>query len=235
LAAHTCKESTARRNRPAAGLIWISRRQDSARTVPGFAPSGSAAVSGIIDFRTPAAGFDEPLALWQACHQRVLRMVGLLERVRERLQQHAPDEAVRVSAASIRRYFNEAAPRHHDDEEVDLFPLLLRRLGEQAPGEAHEQIVTALDSLRTDHVSLGNLWAALEPVLARIERGERAELEETTVALFATGYRRHCDIEDSLIHPALAHALTAEDFAAVGRSMAHRRGADWESTATRRR
>lgn len=184
-------------------------------------------MTGIIDFRSPAAGFDEPLALWQACHQRVLRMVGLLERVRERLQQQDPDEAVRITATSIRRYFNEAAPRHHDDEEIDLFPTLLRRLSERSPGTAHDQIVESLASLRADHVSLGRLWAALDPVLARIERGERAELEETTVALFATGYRRHCDIEDSLIQPALARALTAGDLVAIGRRMAQRRGADW--------
>ena len=25
----------------------------------------------LIDFRTPAAGFDQPLELWQACHERI--------------------------------------------------------------------------------------------------------------------------------------------------------------------
>ena len=38
------------------------------------------------------------------------------------------DAEAAESATSIRRYFNEAAPRHHEDEEIDLFPRLPQRL-----------------------------------------------------------------------------------------------------------
>ena len=50
------------------------------------------------------------------------RFAALLGRLAEHLGTHGANEDAQVTATSIRRYFNEAAPRHHEDEEVDLFP-----------------------------------------------------------------------------------------------------------------
>lgn len=180
----------------------------------------------IIDFRTPAAGFDQPLELWLACHDRVRRMTGLLERLREHLARMGSDDAARVTATTIRRYFTEAAPRHHQDEEVDLFPLLRRRLPEKAP-ERTTAVVAALDRLEADHVSLGRVWDRLRPVLEAIERGEAAALDADDVRVFAEGYRRHCEIEDTTIAEALRLCMTGTDLDALGQAMAERRGVDW--------
>lgn len=177
----------------------------------------------LIDFRTPAAGFDQPLALWQACHVRVLRMAGLIERLHEHLRTHPVDEIAQTTATSIRRYFNEAAARHHEDEERDIFPRLLARLpaGDAAP------LVTAIGVLREEHETLGQLWRALDATLASIERGEPAEFDEATVLLFVSGYRRHCEVEDTAIAPALERHLTADDLKQIGHAMAARRGIEW--------
>lgn len=180
----------------------------------------------IIDFRQPAAGFDQPLELWLACHDRVRRMAGLLERLVEHLRDHGSDDAAQVTASAIRRYFDEAAPRHHEDEEVDLFPLLRRLLPDRAP-EAAPEVSAALDALLHDHVELGGVWRRLRPVLEAVERGEPATLERELVACFAGGYRRHCEIEDSVIAAALRRCLDALDLDAVGQAMAERRGVDW--------
>lgn len=176
-----------------------------------------------IDFRTPAAGFDRPLALWQACHVRVLRMAGLTERLREHLCAHPVDEIAQTTATSIRRDFNEAAARHHEDEERDIFPRLRARL----PADSAASLRAVLDTLEEDHEMLGRLWRTLDAALAAIERGEAAELDEATVLLFVSGYRRHCEVEDTTIAGALARHLTPEDIAAIGQAMAARRGVDW--------
>jgi len=180
----------------------------------------------IIDFRTPAAGFDQPLELWLACHDRVRRMTGLLERLREHLGLMGADEAATVTATTIRRYFDEAAPRHHEDEEVDLFPLLRGLLPKKAP-ERVQEVEQALVRLEADHVSLGKLWQQLRPVLEAIERGDAAELDAETVQAFAHGYRAHCELEDTVVADALRLCLGAADLDAVGQAMAERRGVDW--------
>lgn len=180
----------------------------------------------LIDFRTPAAGFDQPLELWLACHDRVRRMTGLLERLREHLGTIGADDAARVTATTIRRYFDEAAPRHHEDEEVDLFPLLRRLLPQKDPKRLPE-VEAALSRLEADHVSLGRVWQVVRPLLQAIERGEPATLDAETVNAFASGYRAHCEVEDTVIADALRLCLADADLDALGQAMAERRGVDW--------
>jgi hemerythrin-like domain-containing protein len=180
----------------------------------------------IIDFRMPAAGFDQPIALWLACHDRVRRMTGLLERLREHIATMGADDAARVTATTIRRYFTEAAPRHHQDEEIDLFPLLRRCLPQKAPGRAAE-VNAAIDRLEADHVSLGKVWERLLPVLEAIERGEAARLDDEDIRAFANGYRGHCEVEDTIIADALGLCMSGADLDALGQAMAERRGVDW--------
>jgi len=180
----------------------------------------------IIDFHTPAAGFDQPLELWLACHDRVRRMTGLLERLREHLGTMGSDDAARVTATTIRRYFEEAAPRHHEDEEVDLFPLLRRLLPQKDPTRLAE-VDAALSRLEAEHISLGRIWQLVRPVLQAIERGEPATLDAEVVSVFANGYRGHCEVEDTVIADALRLCLGDADLDALGQSMAERRGVDW--------
>lgn len=184
----------------------------------------------LIDFRTPAAGFDQPLALWQACHERVQRMVSLLERLLGHLRVHGADESARVTATSIRRYFDEAAPRHHEDEEIDLFP----RLQAKASGAQAERINQAIATLRADHAELHGLWPQLRAPLQAVERGECAPFDDAAVAIFVTRYRAHIELEESVLAPALARALGKRELAKIGRAMAARRGVKWEDIAARR-
>lgn len=180
----------------------------------------------LLDFRTPAAGFDQPLQLWLACHDRVRRMTGLLERLREHLGTMGADDAARVTATTIRRYFDEAAPRHHEDEEVDLFPLLRRTLPARAPRRVR-QVEQALERLQADHLALGKVWQQLRPALEAIERGEVVQLDGELVRTFAEGYRGHCEIEDTVIAEALRLCMDDADLDALGQAMAERRGVDW--------
>ena len=180
----------------------------------------------LIDFRTPAAGFDQPLELWLACHDRVRRMTGLLERLREHLQDKGTDDAAQVTATSIRRYFDEAAPRHHEDEEVDLFPLLRRLLPEKAPAD-EAKVTAALGQLEYEHVELGKLWQEVRATLLAIEAGQPASLDPGLVQRFASGYRQHCELEDTVVADALKRCLRDVDLDALGQSMAERRGVDW--------
>ena len=177
-------------------------------------------MTGTIDFRTPGAGFDQPIEMWLACHQRVERFAALLGRLAEHLGTQGADEDAQVTATSIRRYFNEAAPRHHEDEEVDLFPLLRERGTDAAT-------LAVLERIEAEHLAMAALWRELDAVLARISVGERAALDATLVSRFAAAYDAHIEAEETVVLPALKRALLPADWTAVGRAMAERRGLDW--------
>ena len=88
------------------------------------------------DFSPSPAGFDEPLEILRACHERVRRMVEMLIMLREHLREHGADQRAIVSAGTIRQYFQEAWPRHLQDEELDLLPRLQARLRNRATAAA---------------------------------------------------------------------------------------------------
>ena len=74
---------------------------------------------------SPAAGFEQPFEMLVACHERVHRMLALLGRLREHLHGHGPDTQAQQAARDVMRYFDQAAPLHHQDEELHVFPPLL--------------------------------------------------------------------------------------------------------------
>ncbi len=77
--------------------------------------------------RSPGAGFDQPFEMLDACHDRVRRSLDLLRRLRDYLRGHGHgcDDSARQAARDVLRYFDIAAPLHHEDEEMHVFPPLL--------------------------------------------------------------------------------------------------------------
>jgi hemerythrin-like domain-containing protein len=179
-----------------------------------------------IEFRGPGASFDEPVEMWLACHQRVRRFASLLARLRAHVARVGADEEARTSAASIRRYFNEAAPRHHEDEEVDMFPLLRERC--RATDAA---VIAATERIEAEHVEMAALWRELDAVLERICAGDAAPLAVERVDRFASIYDGHINAEENVLLPAMKRLLGAADWQAIGRAMAQRRGLDWNDTS----
>lgn len=185
-----------------------------------------------IDFRSPAAGFDQPLDMWHACHERVARMTNLLERLLGHLATHSIDHDAQVTATTVRRYFDEAAPRHHEDEEADLFPRVLRRLQATGDNARAARIGVIIERLQDDHEDMDVLWSSLRLQLARVEDGQAPSFDPAEVAQFINRYRAHIEIEESQIGPAARSVLTQDDQVAIGRSMAARRGVDWDEIAS---
>jgi hemerythrin-like domain-containing protein len=164
------------------------------------------------------ADFDHPLEMLSACHERVLDRLDTLERLAAHLPSHGADEQARQAAANVMRYFDTAGEHHHEDEERDLFPLMARTLPEDAA------VRTLIERLRNDHVQLRDLWQALRRELEAITRNEVARLDAACIERFSMRYRQHIDVEELELLPLAERALSHADTAAIGTSMARRRG-----------
>lgn len=167
-------------------------------------------------FDSPTASFDDPIALLSACHERVRHYAGLLLKLAQHLPQHGADIQARQAATAILRYFDIAAPLHHEDEEDDLFPLLAER------GDAGLRFLIGISMLE-EHDELGELWREVRSILLAIESGESAELPQELAERFAKRYPEHAAIEDERIYPLAEKLLTQEELAAIGQRMAARR------------
>ena len=168
--------------------------------------------------RAPAAGFDEPFEMLAACHERVERMLALLERVQAHVATHGADGDARQAARDVMRYFDQAAPHHHEDEERHVLPRL------RAQGQA-----ALADRLHADHEAMGAAWRRLrEDLVALAERGERAVVPAPGAAsgwaAFTALYRAHVALEDGQAFPLAAAQADPAARAAMGQEMAARRG-----------
>jgi len=167
---------------------------------------------------SPAAGFDQPFEMLGACHERVRRMLALLERLRDHLRAHGADGQARQAAADVVRYFEQAAPAHHEDEERHVFPLLLR--------EGDTALRATVERLRRDHLAMAAQWPEVQAVLRRVAAGGALPTadEEAACAGFAALYADHLPAEDGLVFPAARARMDAAAQHAMGEEMARRRG-----------
>jgi len=170
-----------------------------------------------------AAGFDEPFEMLAACHERVERMLRLLERLAGHLAGHGPDRQAAEAARDIARYFDQAAPAHHEDEERHVLPRL------RASGDPAQ--VALADRLLADHRAMAAAWARLRTDLAAIQQGRLPEAwpadgggPPAAWAAFCADYRAHLRAEDGEAFPAARQGLAPPDEQAMGREMAGRRG-----------
>jgi hemerythrin-like domain-containing protein len=163
-----------------------------------------------------APSIDDPIELLRACHDKVRRFSGLTLRLRDHLTTlpaAQPDAQAQEAAQAILRYFDLAAPLHHDDEERDLFPAL-RTLGHAALNEV-------MDSLEAEHGHLGGLWQDVAPWLRRIAAGQAAP-PPADLGDFAALYPAHAQREEDEVYP-FATQLRAEQIQAISAAMVARR------------
>lgn len=148
-----------------------------------------------------------PLEALDRTHQEMLVLLAQLEALPDQLEREGESTAVCHSAQRINAFFAEVARRHHQDEEVVVFPALL------ASGD--ETLVHQVHRLQQDHGWLEEDWLELAPQLGALAAGYGGvdpALLRHGVEVFATLYREHIALEESMIYPAarrLHHAQAA--------------------------
>lgn len=182
-------------------------------------PPVSVAVPG---HHPPAVGVEAPFELLAACHERVVRTLQLLDRLRHYLRSHTVDAAARSAATDVLRYFDIAAPLHHEDEELHVFPPLLLR-GDEATR-------TLVHQLQEDHRQMNFAWVQAREVLQSIVDSAPGQpmpwQEQQTHALekFSSLYAQHINAEEKLIYPLARQQLTPLALATMQHDMRARRG-----------
>jgi hemerythrin-like domain-containing protein len=163
--------------------------------------------------------FEQPFEMMEACHERLHRTLALLQRLREHLATAGADDQARQAARDVMRYFDQAAPQHHRDEELHVFPPLL--------AHADADTVEVVRRLQQDHLQMEARWHAARAVLAAIAEGRLQQADasgQEALDAFAGLYADHIAAEESVAYPAARALLDEKAVAAMGREMQDRRG-----------
>jgi hemerythrin-like domain-containing protein len=170
---------------------------------------------------SPAAGFEAPMEMLVACHERVQRSLDLMARLQQHVLATGCDEQARAAARDVLRYFDVAAPLHHQDEELHVFPVLL--VGQDA---ALRQLACELID---DHRRMETAWVAARAALLAIAEDTTGELQLSAaqmaaLAYFTGLYAQHIVREEGLAYPGALALLSAADLQIMSQDMMTRRG-----------
>lgn len=167
----------------------------------------------LITPQTAAPSWDEPIEMLLACHGKVRKFCHQLTLLPDYLTHNGLDQSALTSIHQILTYFNKAAPLHHEDEELDFFPTLLRFT---------PHVKDSVDELLRQHQSLHSGWEALRRQLNSIMAGETLILSNSLVHMFVAGYERHMALEEPLFEQG-REDIPEEQLKEIGRIMAERR------------
>ena len=166
------------------------------------------------------ADFEKPLELLAACHDRIEMQCEALRNLVGHLPVYGCDAQAQQAASNVMRYFDGAGRHHREDEELDLFPLLAAA----AKGQNAERIALLVDQIRREYKGIEQTWLDLRDALESIAHGENAPLDGEKARRFCGTYRAHIAMEEAELFPLAEMLLKAGDLAALGKSMAARRG-----------
>lgn len=171
------------------------------------------------------SSYAQPFELLSACHERVERSLQLLTRLCQHLRIHGLDGSAREAARDVRRYFDIAAPLHHEDEELHVFPAL-ELLGDEA-------LLAVCAQLRDDHQRIHAQWQVLRAQLAQLDSQVEGSLPALQLEVlsraseaFVDIHKEHLRLENQRVFPRARQGLDAAALEAMGEEMAARRGLD---------
>lgn len=176
---------------------------------------------GLPGHSAPGVGFEAPFEMLDACHERVERMLRLLGKIREHVAAHGADAQARDAARDVMRYFDQAGPHHHEDEERHVFPPLL--------AQRDPAVLAVVIRLKQDHREMAVQWARVRAaLLALVEAGDRwAGFSADDLRLFDAYdalYRRHLVDENGVVYPAARRLIRGEMLQSMSTDMMARRG-----------
>ena len=160
-------------------------------------------------------GFDQPLALLRAYHTQILDHCDLLEMMVARLRDDAVDDVARDAARKVVSFFSSGARLHHQDEDKDLFPLLIRQ---------SLKLAELIHGLKQAHIELDALWTTLEPELKRFPNVTDTDAFIDQAGRFCELNREHIKRENTEFLPLADSSLSSQQLKDIGAAMAGRRG-----------
>lgn len=162
---------------------------------------------------TSAGLLSKPLEFIREDHLRERQICVLIDEIA------CGDIPDKDAIQTVLGFLKRELPLHLQDEEEDLFPLLLQRC------EPDEEIGKVIDKLLGDHAHAGNDTPSIIGILEDLARKIRSpsKKEREAMLAYSAHSRRHLILENAVILPISRLRLTNEDLKTLTNQMCHRR------------
>ena len=165
---------------------------------------------------------DAPLQDFSKCH---VGFVTVLETALGLPEMLATAARSRSCAADMLKMFRKHLLAHHDDEERDLFPEVLRVA---QPGDEADRAQAMVEQLIREHREIAQLWKQLEPAVEAIASGYLPRLDSALLNEMVKRFNEHVRVEEEEFLPFAQQVLArkAEDMAMLGLALHQRHEAE---------
>jgi hemerythrin-like domain-containing protein len=155
---------------------------------------------------------DAPLQDFSKCH---VGFVTVLETALGLPEMIVTAARSRSCAADMLKMFRDRLLAHHDDEERDLFPAVLRVA---QPGDEADRAQAMVAQLVREHREIAQLWKQLEPAVQAIANGYLPQLDSALLHELVRRFNEHVRVEEEEFLPFAQQVLArqAEDMAILG-------------------
>jgi hemerythrin-like domain-containing protein len=163
----------------------------------------------------PAVDTDAPLNNFSHCHAGILHQ---LDHLRDLAGLLAPARRAHQIASDMLGFFRPAAFEHHQEEERELFPAVL---ASSLPGEERQHVQVLVDALTREHRDIERQWAALEPHLKKLAKGQPTVVDPDAIRDLVDQYKAHARFEEMEFLPLSQQILgrNGNHLAALGLSL----------------
>lgn len=164
---------------------------------------------------------DAPLAGFSECHHEFVAQLHSALYLPELVTAAAK---ARAMANDLVKMFREGLVVHHAEEERELFPAVLRAA---EPGDELEEVRTMVEQLVREHRDMDARWAALQPALEAVARGETPAVDAALIEDMVQHFFAHAHFEEEHFLPVAQKILgrQSEVMALLGRTLHERRRA----------
>lgn len=163
---------------------------------------------------------ENPLDFIAEVHMREREICALIDKA------VSADSVSKVEIHEILEFLEEQLPQHLADEQIDLFPMMLKRC------DPEDEIENVIDKLQSDH---GHAISDAPDIIAILRQcvkksAELSEKHARQMTAFAHHARRHLILENAVVLPFARLRLTGRDLKNMRRHMLERRdlGSDVE-------
>ena len=161
---------------------------------------------------------DAPLQDFSRCH---VGFVTVLETALGLPEMIVTAARSRSCAVDMLKMFHDRLLAHHDDEERDLFPAVLRVA---QPGAEADRARSMVEQLVREHREIAQVWKRLEPAVQAIANGYLPQLDSALLQELVRRFNEHVRAEEEEFLPFAQKVLArqAEDMSMLGLAL-HRR------------
>jgi pyridoxamine 5'-phosphate oxidase len=164
--------------------------------------------------------FDDPVERMLSFHRRLERQLAALARLPVQLESSGMGAEASAAAAGLLHCFGAESAMHHAEEELELLPMLERRI---ATARERDEFRALQEDLHADHRELQRLWRSLRRPLEAMAEGLERRLPADEIRAFRALCTTHISAEEASLHVLAARHLLPRDMAVLAQRMDRRR------------